>query len=201
MTTASQFTARFRDLINCNYGTWRGWVRHQLGLADLLAGRLGPHASVAMCGPVLRVIFVCHGNINRSAFAHAIALREGMACCSLGLATTTGAPAFDQARTTAAAMGVDLNDHQATSFNDHGVREGDLYVAMEVRHVNRLASLGVSRERIVLLGIWGAPRRVHLHDPHTLSADYFVTCFTIIRSAVQRLAQDLRRHGSPCMSP
>jgi hypothetical protein len=31
----------------------------------------------------------------------------------------------------------------------------------------------------------------HLHDPFTLSADYFDTCFVRVRAAVRRLAREM----------
>ena len=63
-------------------------------------------------------------------------------------------------------------------------------MVMEVRHAHRLVAQGIPSNAIAMLGYWASPRRIHLHDPHMLPEPYFATCFTIIESAVRRLAQD-----------
>lgn len=186
--------ARWTGLVDRNHGTWRGWVRTLLGQIELVSGRLDPWVGPAHFVP-RRLVFVCLGNINRSAFAGEVARRLGVPCSSIGLATSTGQPAYEMAVHQAAAMGYDLTAHRATDFTDYVWQEGDLLLAMEVRHVHRLIGLGVPRESISLLGHWAAPARIHLHDPHTLSAAYFATCFTLIESAVRQLCHSLDRQA------
>jgi protein-tyrosine phosphatase len=190
--------ARFRELVRANHGTWRGAVRTWLGQAEYLAGRLQPHTRLDPAA-VERLVFVCLGNINRSAFAEQVARAAGARCCSIGLSTTTGAPATPEARRTAPGFGFALEEHRATAIADHERRPTDLLVVMEVRHVHRLVAAGVPPSAIVLLGHWAAPRRIHLHDPHTLSDAYFRTCFALIHSGVQGLVAQLREGGSPCL--
>ncbi|CAB1275010.1 arsenate reductase/protein-tyrosine-phosphatase family protein [Candidatus Nitrosacidococcus tergens] len=174
-----------------NYGSFRGWVRHLLTTAQFLLGVLDSYTNINPECKVQRLVFVCLGNINRSAFAQAVGESKGLHCASLGLATETGMPAYKKAVATASIMGIDLTKHIATDFSDHEQNQFDLYLVMEVRHINRLISLGISREQVILLGAWSAPKRIHLHDPHTLSDNYFYSCFTLIRSAVERLAIQL----------
>ena len=178
--------ARICQLVVLNYGHWRGAIRLGLAQAEWLLGRLDP-----WLGPeprkVKRLVFVCLGNINRSAYADAVARGLGANCVSIGLATTTGAAAFSMATAQALRFGVDLGGHRATDFTDYRYVDGDLLMAMEVRHVHRLIALGVPSQAIALLGFWATPRRLHLHDPHMLPEPYFATCFTIIESAVRKL--------------
>lgn len=177
---------RVRELIALNYGHWRGAIRLGLAQAEWMLGRLDP-----WLGPdprqVRRLVFVCLGNINRSAYADAVARELGANCVSFGLATTTGTSAFSMAVTQASRFGISLDDHRATDFTDYRYADGDLLLAMEVRHVHRLIALGLPSQAIALLGYWATPRRLHLHDPHLLPEPYFATCFTIIESAVRRL--------------
>jgi protein-tyrosine phosphatase len=179
------------ERVNGRYGTWRGWVRMVLSAADWRFGRLNRWARPEL-GKARRLVFVCLGNINRSAFACAVAQRAGEPCISIGLSTTTGAPATPQAIAQACAQGFDLSVHEATNFVDYAYAEGDLLLVMEVRHAFRLVELGIPSRSIALLGAWATPRRIHLHDPHTLSAEYFATCFRLIESAVTRLLEDWR---------
>ena len=189
-----------RHLTSTNYGTFRGWVRSFLAQLEWVSGRVERFVTLPP-GRVHRLVFVCLGNINRSAFAEAVARSRGVRVCSLGLATTTGAPAFSTAITTAQRFGIDLSAHQATDFSDFGYQAGDLLLAMEIRHVHRLTANGIPPEAIALLGAWASPRRLHLHDPALTTDEYFMTCFALIHSAVINLVGDLRAAGSPCVRP
>lgn len=185
-------------LTDADFGTLRGAVRLLLGEAEFIAGRLTSflHPDFAA---TRRLVFVCLGNINRSAFAQAVAAPLGLRTVSIGLSTTTGAPAFPMAAQVAARYGLDLATHRATDYTDYTPAEGDLLLAMEVRHARALVQRGVPPSSIALLGHWARPHRIHVHDPHTLSETYFRTCFAILHSAVVNLADELRRHGSPCV--
>ncbi|PHV12109.1 arsenate reductase/protein-tyrosine-phosphatase family protein [Chitinimonas sp. BJB300] len=188
------------ELTRTNYGTFRGWVRHLLGQVELVTGRVDPWVALEPA-TVHRLVFVCLGNINRSAFAEGVARAQGGKVCSLGLATTTGAPAFELALQTAPRFGIDLGRHAATDIGDYQYREGDLLLVMEIRHARQLLARGIPMRAIALLGAWATPKRIHLHDPHTLSERYFYTCFTLIHVAVINLLAELRQAGSPCVQP
>lgn len=188
---------RVRECIDARYGTPRGWVRYILGQFEGAYGPRWRHRSIEPTR-VERLVFVCLGNINRSAFAHAVGDRCRLRCASIGLSTTTGAPANEAARMIAPEFGLSLDAHRATDFFDFEPAPGDLFLAMELRHANRLVERGIAAERVALLGHWAQPRRYHIHDPHTLSPAYFRTCFGVIAPAVEHLAGELRAGGSPC---
>lgn len=192
--------ARARGYIDGRYGTHRGWIRYLLGQLEAAYGPPGRFRTVDP-SRVERLVFVCLGNINRSAFAHAVAARRGLRCASIGLSTTTGVPANEAARLIAPEFGVSLEAHRATDLADFEPEPGDLFLVMELRHANRLVEHGIATDRIALLGHWAQPRRYHIHDPHTLSPEYFRTCFGVIAPAVERLATELRERASPCVGP
>jgi protein-tyrosine phosphatase len=173
--------------LNTNYGTLRGWVRQCLAQVAYVLGRYEGLTELPGM-PGRRLVFVCLGNINRSAFAAEVARRQGLPAVSIGLSTTTGACATPLAIAQATRQGYALEAHRATDMADYRFDTQDLLVAMEARHVERLMAQGVPRQSIVLLGAWSTPQRLHLHDPHTLSAAYFSTCFTLIESAVINMA-------------
>ena len=132
-------------------------------------------------------VFVCRGNINRSAFAAEVARTLGAHVTSFGMAATPGAPASRPAIAQAQRLGHDLTKHHAMHFSSYAYAEDDLVVVMEVRHAYELVAFGVPRNAIALLGYWATPRRIHIHDPQQLAEEYFATCFTVIESAVRRL--------------
>lgn len=187
---------RLGQLVSSSHGTHRGWVRLQLANCAYSLGQLDDWTRIRLPS-VQRVVFVCLGNINRSAFAHAVADEIGLEAASFGLATTTGGPAYEAAIRTAPRFGVRLESHRATDISDFDHREGDLLVVMEIRHIDRLLSRGYPDESIALLGRWSAPMRLHIHDPHTLSDEYFLSCFTILDSAVRNLARELSARAHP----
>ena len=178
--------------INRRYGTWRGLVRAVLARAELSAGRLedfrlkDPEA-------VRRVVFVCLGNICRSAYGHQVARELGLNVASLGLSTSTGTASPDAAVDAARRLGAEMSEHRATDWSDFEVRPGDLFLVMEVRQAHELRRRlkGRSDVRVALLGLWNEPLMPHLHDPFTLSDGYFDTCFARVRQATINLAKAL----------
>lgn len=190
---------RLNTLIAGSFGTHRGLVRMLLGETEYLAGRVNQFLQPDLAA-TRRLVFVCLGNINRSAFAEGVATSCGLISTSIGLSTSTGNPAFHMAIDTAHHFGIDLEAHRATDLTDYEYRPGDLLLAMEIHHARRLASRGIPQQAIALLGHWATPHRIHIHDPHTLSSAYFRTCFSLIHSAIRELAIDCRSTVSPCVA-
>lgn len=195
-TSLQRMIGRWQQTLHRNHGTFRGKVRKLLAQLQYFFGYLESWTTVKR-GPTPRLVFVCLGNINRSAFGAAVAKTIGLHAVSVGLSTTTGAPATPMAIAQAAKQGYDLSEHFATDLSDYQALPGDLLLAMEVRQVRALVERGYAAQSIVLLGAWASPQRIHLHDPHTLSAAYFSTCFTLIESAVRNLAADLGSGAKP----
>ena len=165
------------------FGTWRGAVRLGLSWAELATGLSAQQAPDP--AQVRRLVFVCHGNICRSAYAQALARRAGMAEAGFGLSTSTGNPAWDLVQQRAALRGLDLSDHRATAIADFIPQEGDYLLGMEVRHMRKLAA----DPRVAQLprGLLGAPTFPHLHDPYKLDPAYMDVCLDRIEQAVDRL--------------
>jgi protein-tyrosine phosphatase len=180
-------------LVRRRFGSARGLARLALAQLELGAGRLAPF-QLRRPQDVQRVVFVCLGNICRSAFAQQIAISHGLAAASLGLSTTTGAPSPAEAVEAAQRVGIVMHGHRAIDLSDFTILPGDLLLAMEVRHARALRLRLLARQdvQIALLGSWCSPPMPHLHDPFSLSADYFDTCFRRVRQAVDALHRTLR---------
>lgn len=178
--------------IDRRFGTWRGLVRALLARAELATGRLRPF-QLQRPETVRRLVFVCLGNICRSAYGHQVALEFGLNVASLGLSTTTGVGSPEQAVASAARQGVDMARHRATNWNDFVIEPGDLFLVMEVRQAHELRRrLGDRSDvQVCLLGMWCDPVMPHLHDPFTLGDAYFDTCFQRVRQAVQAISVEL----------
>ena len=170
------------------FGTLRGAVRLGLSYAELVSG-FAPTRAPAK-GSVRRLVFVCHGNICRSAFAQAVARREGFRTAGFGLSTTTGQPAHPPVAAEAARRGVPLDDHRTTALGDFAFEAGDLLLVMEVRQLKRLrANPSLTRLPRNLLGRFATPPVPHLHDPYMIDPAYLPTCLDRIERAVVNLCR------------
>lgn len=174
-------------MIAARYGTTRGLARLALAHLQVSAGLAA--RKPARAADVRRFVFVCQGNICRSAFADRLARDLGFDAISFGLSTDAGKAAHPPALAAAAALGVDLRDHVTRRVQDYVPQPGDLLLAMEVRQLARIAAnpalTALPRD---LLGRYARPPRPHLHDPFGLGDAYMATCLAVIRSAVLTLA-------------
>ncbi|MET0136872.1 MAG: phosphotyrosine protein phosphatase [Sphingobium sp.] len=173
-------------MIDARFGTIRGLIRLLLSYAELAVGR----GAIRVGAPeeVRRLVFICHGNICRSAFADVAARGAGLSVTSFGLSTDDGKPAHGPAIDAAARLGHDLTAHRATQMAQYVPKDGDLLLAMETRQLRRLASdprLG-SLPR-TLLGLYTRPRIPHLHDPYALDPAYMDICLARIATAMPAL--------------
>lgn len=170
-------------MIAARFGTYRGLVRLLLSHVELAIGRGG--VRVGAPEDVRRLVFICHGNICRSAFADVVARRAGLSVASFGLSTESGKPAHGPAIEAAARLGHDMGAHRATDLPDYQPRAGDLLIAMETRQLRRLAGDGrLSGLPRTLLGLYTRPAVPHLHDPYSLSDAYMDRCLARIETAI-----------------
>jgi protein-tyrosine-phosphatase len=103
-----------------------------------------------------RLVFVCYGNIMRSAFAaeSARAMHPAVAPRIIGAGThaKNGRAAQDSAIRVALAFGVSLDGHRATSLQSVALTAQDLVVCMDIMNeANVLAHLGRA-DRVFLVG-------------------------------------------------
>lgn len=175
-------------LLTRKFGTSRGLVR--LGLSYVEALPLWSATVKPEPGDVRRLVFVCHGNICRSAFAEAAARQMGLNAVSFGLSTSSGKPAHDPAVAAAAALDYAIEEHRTTRVEDFVPLPGDYLLGMEHRHLRKLAA----RDQLAhlprgLLGNYASPPMPHLHDPYRLDPEFMEVCLRRVESAVSQLAR------------
>ena len=140
---------------------------------------------------VERLVFICKGNICRSAFAEAVARSLGKEVVSCGLDTVEDAPANEMAILTAKKFSVDLSHHKTTPITKLKLKtKTDLLIAMEPGQLEKLHSLYDDRYQCTLLGLWLKPALPYLHDPYGSSPAYFQKCFVSIESAVKMIIRN-----------
>lgn len=147
-------------------------------------------------GSVERLVFVCKGNICRSAFAEAVARSLGMDAVSCGLQTVMSAPASDDATVTARKMGHRLEEHRTMPIMYLVLRKTDLLVAMEPWQAEYIGQELVRPHAYTLLGLWSRPVLPHIQDPHGAPPAYFDRCFSYIENSVHEIVEKIEKSGT-----
>ena len=179
-------------LVRGRFGTYRGLVRAALSVAQL---RALPAPNLA---DIQRLVFVCHGNICRSAFAERLAHELGIATASFGLSTSPDRPAHLPVVAAAQERGIGLSSHRSTPIDAFAPLPGDLYLVMEVRQIARLRrDSRFATAKVDLLGRYGG--LPHLHDPYMLSEAFTRTSLRDIDRSVRGVIAAIH-DAKPCAS-
>ncbi len=169
------------------HGRKQAWVRHQ---ATSWLHRLGLYSDLRIfdASRVLRLVFVCAGNVCRSRYAEARARALGFESGSFGLSADGRSPPDAAAVRAARRRGIELLPRASRQAKDVRPTAGDLLVAMEP-HQARALKRAHPRAQVALLGLWCRSPRPVLADPYGLPDAYFDTCFGCIDEAVEALIQ------------
>ena len=149
--------------------------------------------------PVKRIVFVCKGNICRSALAHhCFAAQADTETDSFGLDTSNDKPACPDIVAAARELSpaLDLSGHRSKNVASFNARDGDLYVCMEPQQARQLLAAipSASPENILLLGYFSDPETCYIHDPYGHSALFAQRSTRIVRDATLKLATAI--HGA-----
>lgn len=174
------------------YGSRRGFVRTIWYRICYLTGGYRRYRQVDWAS-VERLVFVCKGNICRSAYAEAVAKSLGVDSVSCGVDTRTGFPANEGAIREAKAKGIDLSEHRTTPIQSMEFKGNDLFVAMEPWQIERINREFGGRYRCSLLGLWGRPISPYIQDPFGLTNAYFENCFDYIEKSVHEVASKISK--------
>ena len=139
-----------------------------------------------------RLVFVCKGNICRSAYAEVIATSLGLSSISCGVSTKDNVPANKDAIEIADSRGVNLKEHKTSRLTSVVLRPGDLLIAMEPWQAEFLNDNLKARHNITLLGLWAPSQRPHLQDPYGMTAKYFNNCFEYIEKSVYEIEKKIK---------
>jgi len=136
---------------------------------------------------VKRLVFVCKGNVCRSAYANILAQSQNIESISCGLDAIDDAYANDMAINVSRKHGYDLSVHRSRALTSIDIRKTDLLVAMEPWQTNKLISSTKNKYQYTLLGLWGNTKTPYIHDPYSLSEEYFDNCFKSIEESVNAI--------------
>jgi len=181
-----------KQWISDHYGSRRGFILTHWHRVLYLLGKYRACQQIEWQS-VGRLVFVCKGNICRSAFAEAVARSSGFESISCGIDTVNGAPAYDGAINAAANRNVDLRAHRTTPLKSVGVGKYDLLIAMEPLQIEYLKQVLGKENMFTLLGLWGEPANPHIRDPYGASSKYFENCFNYIEKSVHEITRKISK--------
>jgi len=131
----------------------RWWLLRRL--VETRASRL-QRLQAALGHPNTRLVFVCHGNIMRSAFAALVAQETEPEWASQIVSSGTNAKPGREAEATAisvaTSLGYDLSSHRASSFAGIALSRRDLVVCMDRGNEARVLQFLGHGHRVFLVG-------------------------------------------------
>ena len=152
----------------------------------------------AMPQPIHSILFVCRGNIIRSALAAAYFVEQAskngsvMKVKSAGMETHPGKPAHALAKEIAHQHGLSLQCHSTTPLSQDLIKESDLVLVMEVAQKDRLSKLyAQDRHKVFLLGQFCRNGSIEIDDPYCGTQEDFKACFGRIRESCNHLIQKI----------
>lgn len=169
------------------FGSRWGLLNYSKYLLHQWGGGFRPYANPDW-SRVQRFIFICKGNICRSALAWGYATHRGAETDSYGLTCPDGDPADPRAIQYAAAAGFDLSVHRTRNIARLQPRPGDLLVVMEPAHLPAVQHCA-DVAQITLAGLWLPRPTPYVHDPYSSTPAYFKRCEDNIIVAVQRMLE------------
>jgi protein-tyrosine-phosphatase/predicted ATP-grasp superfamily ATP-dependent carboligase len=146
-----------------------------------------------------QVLFVCYGNINRSALAerafHQLAPDAGVAAISAGFHEEEGRPADPVMVEVARQAGIDLGQWASHKLTPDMVRASEVILVMEHSHYERLlVTYPEAAGKTFLLGMAGsgsACARGEIADPFGGPRCVYQRCATDVVGSVRRLLEML----------
>ena len=132
------------------------------------------------------ILVVCVGNICRSPTAEALLQAKladkGIKVSSAGLGALVNKPVDPTASEVMAANGYELPEHKARQVTPSMLRQADLILAMETRHIQSIHAMAPeSRGKTLLIGKWLEGREVP--DPYRQQLPAFEHVFRMLDNA------------------
>jgi protein-tyrosine phosphatase len=137
---------------------------------------------------VHRLIFVCKGNVCRSPYAEAAAIRLGIPAVSCGVHAAADGVANPTAIEVARSRGLSLDAHCPRPITEFPLSPSDLVLAMEPWHAEALVThTAAAKAQVTLLGLWAPHPTPVVPDPYGQSIDRFESCFALVEAALAEM--------------
>ena len=157
---------------------------------------------------MIDIMFVCTGNICRSAMADYILknkvqkdsnLREKIRVCSSGVSAYNGDISTEEAISVMKdEYDIDLTSHRATNVSDSNILQMDLILAMTLRHKFFLVSMypNLSDKIYTLREYVGeTANNANIDDPYGYGKNVYSDCAKQINDCIDKLLVKLEKEG------
>jgi protein-tyrosine phosphatase len=179
--------------INDKYGSKRGLLAASKYKALFLLGFYRSYQQVDF-NAVSRLVFVCSGNICRSAFGEYIAKAKGLEAVSYGLHCRGGDNADPRAIAEASLRGVDMHEHVTRNISEYKPQKGDLLLVMEPQHLLELTKAPREHAQVTIVPLWSQKPTAYLNDPFNANAVFFSQCESVVEQCVNQLYDKLNTY-------
>lgn len=170
---ANQYGSK-RGLLN----SWKFKLKQSLGLYSDASGK--------QLSETRRLVFICSGNICRSALGEYVAKEASFPAVSFGLHCRGGDPAFEKTLDYGRKHHYPIDNHLSANIKDYQPQAGDLLVIMEPQHLVE-TNLLLPDVNKFLLGFMANPKNVYIHDPYSTNEAFFEACMDGIATATRSL--------------
>lgn len=152
-------------------------------------------------------MFVCTGNICRSAMADAylkyllkkFKIEDKVEVASCGIEADTGDTATKYAMEVISCYGANLEKHKARNIHKFNLKDFDKILVMTVEHKRRVCEMAPElTDRIELLKKYMKPNAseyMNIDDPWGLSLEVYKNCAAEIVNCVDNLVKKLLEEG------
>jgi len=180
-----------------------GYARLALIRRWLLRARGGAQPLPPRLSPAPRLLFVCHGNILRSAVAEALTTRlvgegllpAGSRAASAGTHAIAGRAADPRGQVVARELGVSLEAHRSQPLSEGLVGEADLVLAMDLINEAEIAArFPWAEPKLRLLGAFGGGSAV-ISDPYMGDEEAVRAAFRSIAHCLDAFAGQIKARG------
>ncbi len=148
---------------------------------------------------LMDVLFVCSGNINRSAMAEGILkamlvrtrYKDYFHIHSAGTLNLPPTPAHEYTLQVTAENNIDLSKHRSKYLTEHVLENSDLVIVMAMDHKYYIErKYPQFAEKVVLLKEWHRRNKLHvpsIADPMGCDLDFYRTVFKEIHKEIKRI--------------
>ena len=146
----------------------------------------------------MKIMFICTGNICRSAMAHAMLLKKAkeqnkkIEVYSCGIWAETGDIPTYEGRQVMKEYGIDLSTHRATNIRNSNIGEMDVILCATYNHkLNVIAMYPELKEKIFTMKEYvGYPENdMDISDPWGYGIDVYKKCAKEIEKCIEKILE------------